>query len=264
MTEKIFCPETGNLSVAWATLFDALMSAPGGELEPALIVIDEFDENGLPIEVPDVRKNLDQALLKFTKRDCEDVASTIFPFSLWNRALRDGGQHVFERYTRIWPKLKKRSPSNARGNYFQRLVDFEEASIDKTKSVTNQLQTVLSNYKKTHRRSALQVTIFDPKRDLAPTPMQGFPCLQQIAFSPTKEGLVVTGYYVLQHVFERGYGNYLGLCRLGAFMAQQLDMPLAKIVTMLSFAAYANDRKIRKSDLLELQEFVRPFLPKKK
>jgi hypothetical protein len=260
MTDRIFCPNTGNLSLAWAILFQELMNAPGGEIGPVSIVIDEFDQSSNAVEIPAIRTALDQKLVQLTHRNCEDIAGTIFPYSLWNPSLKDEGEHVYARYANIWPRLKKRSPSNARGNYFQRLVDFEDEAETNGRS-TNQLKTIVANYKKTHRRSALQATIFDPQRDLAPKPMQGFPCLQQVAFSPTKKGLIVTGFYVLQYVFERGYGNYLGLCRLGAFMAQQLDMPLLKVVTMLSFAKYANEGQFKKSDFENFMTEVKSHVP---
>ena len=250
MTNRLYCPDSGNISLAWALLFEKLSSTSGGECGPVSVVVDEFDANGLPIECRDIRRPLDAALLQLTGKDIEDVAATIFPFSLWNPKVADGGQHVFERYGRIWPRLKKRARQNAKGNYFQRLVNFEDS--DQFNAGTNQLAKIISNYKKTHRRSALQATIFDPHRDLAPTPMAGFPCLQQVAFSPTSKGLVVTGYYVLQYIFERGYGNYLGLCRLAAFMAAQFDIPLVKVVTMISFATRSDD-KLDKFSLKALQ-----------
>ena len=37
-------------------------------------------------------------------------------------------------------------------------------------------------------------------------------------------GLSITGYYATQYVVERAYGNYLGLCRIGRFMAHEMGL----------------------------------------
>ena len=34
----------------------------------------------------------------------------------------------------------------------------------------------------------------------------------------------MTGFYATQYVVERAYGNYLGLCRLGEFMAHEMGL----------------------------------------
>ena len=40
----------------------------------------------------------------------------------------------------------------------------------------------------------------------------------------------VTGFYAIQYIFERAYGNYLGLCRLGHFMAHEMEPRLSKVI----------------------------------
>jgi hypothetical protein len=36
----------------------------------------------------------------------------------------------------------------------------------------------------------------------------------------------MTAFYAMQYQFEKAYGNYLGLCRLGRFVASQLGRRL--------------------------------------
>ncbi len=43
-------------------------------------------------------------------------------------------------------------------------------------------------------------------------------------------GLSVTGFYATKYVVERAYGNYLGLCRLGKFMAQEMGLRFDQMV----------------------------------
>jgi hypothetical protein len=48
--------------------------------------------------------------------------------------------------------------------------------------------------------------------------------------------LVVTGFYGTQYLFERGYGNYLGLCELGQFAAQEMGLRLVRMTCVAGFA----------------------------
>ena len=46
---------------------------------------------------------------------------------------------------------------------------------------------------------------------------------------PTSDGLVVNAFYATQYVFDKAYGNYLGLAQLAAFMAREMAMRLARL-----------------------------------
>ena len=55
--------------------------------------------------------------------------------------------------------------------------------------------------------------------------------MQQVSFAPCGEGgLAIIGYYATQYVVERAYGNYLGLCRLGQFMAHEMGLRFDQMV----------------------------------
>ena len=73
---------------------------------------------------------------------------------------------------------------------------------------------------------------------------RGFPCLQQVGFSRIgKSGLCITGYYPKEYIFDRGYGNYLGLCRLGQFMATGMGLELAQMTCFVGVASVGTMRK---------------------
>ena len=77
----------------------------------------------------------------------------------------------------------------------------------------------------------MQAGLFDPHKDHTHQPMRGFPCLQQVSFARCgNTGLSITGYYATQYVVERAYGNYLGLCRLGRFMAHEMGLRFERMV----------------------------------
>jgi hypothetical protein len=52
--------------------------------------------------------------------------------------------------------------------------------------------------------------------------------MHQVAFLPNTaaHSLQVVGFYPMQYLYERAYGNYLGLIRLGQFMAKEMNLQL--------------------------------------
>ena len=167
--------------------------------------------------------------------------------SLWNP--NADCSKLFARFDKAWPRIKKCS-QNRRGSYFFRMTNFRGTEEEKP---INQLKHVISTYNSgNHRRSALIATIFDPALDHKNNRQLGFPCLQQVSFSPDGNGgLVVTGTYTTQFLFDRAYGNYLGLCRLGEFMAKEMGL---KFVQMNCIALVGQRGTPSKTELKPLVE----------
>lgn len=218
-----------NLSEAWAKAFLAVARPKTRELLPLVVTVPT------PFGVSEderIRALLNHHLAECREYSIDTVSNTIFPQSLWNR--EQPRIQLFERYKRIWPKLRK-IQDNRYGTYFQRLIEFREDQP------VCQLEHVISTYHRgNHRRSALQLAIFDPTRDHVNNRQKGFPCLQQIALTPTGDStLAITGFYATQTIFEKAYGNYLGLIRLGEFMAHEMGMKLSQM-TCISAVAKLN------------------------
>ena len=214
--------EEHNLSVAWAKVFLAVLKE--NEVSPVVVVVRDIGDAG-PEEIADIRSAIDDLLDGDGKGlSCHTVANTIFP-SIWNP--NADRQELYDRYKRILPKLRK-DPRNKYGLYFQRLTSY---GADGDGGV-NQLEQIIQTWHKgNHRRTALQAGLFDPHRDHTHQPVRGFPCLQQVSFAPCGDGgLSITGYYATQYVTERAYGNYLGLCRLGRFMAHEMGLKFDQMV----------------------------------
>jgi len=80
------------------------------------------------------------------------------------------------------------------------------------------------------RRSALQVSCFDPVKDHNGAALGGFPCLQQLSIDyDDSDGIILNAYYPTQYMFDRAYGNYLGLCHLGQFIATELNQRFVRL-----------------------------------
>lgn len=151
-------------------------------------------------------------------------------------ARQQGRQWLFDRYQRVLDRLRHRAPhAIPYGTYFERMIAFVGVKKGQTKTV-NQLDHILSIWDRAQangrrpRLSALQVSCLDPAKDHTGQPVRGFPCLQQVSFVYDHDGgLAVNAYYPSQYIFDRGYGNYLGLCRLGEFMAYEMDLNLVRL-----------------------------------
>jgi hypothetical protein len=233
MATDIFVPQSTNLSIAWAQAFLRLMESGVNELSPLVVTVTDIDDQ-IPVEVPGIRKALDAHLQGLKLQNCHTVANTIFPQSLWNPAAKNDAKQLFKRFERTWPRIR-RCRANSRGSYFQRMTAYRPDGLD---ADVNQLQHIIDTFRAgNHRRSALQASIFDPTRDHTNSRQLGFPCLHQVAFAPGPNGtLVVTGFYATQYLLERAYGNYLGLCRLGRFMAKQMGLTFGKMICIASVA----------------------------
>ena len=243
-----------NISVAWGKAFLKVFNSC--EITPLVVEINGLD-NMEPPEIPSIRNALDAALAKDGKGpNCHQVANTIFPNSLWNSK---ADRHIlYERYMKIFPCIRKHR-SNRNGVYFQRFISF--GHDDNMQGGVNQLDHVIQTWNGgNHRRSALQAAVFDPVVDHTNQRQRGFPCLQQVAFAPLgRDGLTTTGFYATQYIFERAYGNYLGLCRLGRFMAHEMGLRLDKVTCIATPAVLSNPQK-RKADLNALAQQVKVAL----
>ena len=247
-----------NLSAAWGRAVLHAIEHPGSDNSPLVLSVTGFDESGIPPEEPAVRQELDKLLRAKGMRDVEDVAFTIFPQRLWTiakgdrKALFSMYQDAFRRYQAMNPR------DNRRGLYFERLVAYGRGPCE-----GNQLEWILSQYsgREGVRRSMYQASVFDPSRDHVPDAQLQFPCMQHVAFEPTKAGLVVNAFYATQQLFVKAYGNYLGIAQLGAFMAHEMQIPLSRVNVVVGVAKFERINKTE-PDLQPLLRAIRECLTK--
>jgi len=69
-----------------------------------------------------------------------------------------------------------------------------------------------------------QACVFDPVRDHTGAAQQPFPCLQHLSLVPHENSgtFGLNAFYATQQLFVKAYGNWLGLARLGAFLAHEM------------------------------------------
>lgn len=222
-----------DLAVAWAKAFGQFARPGVSEIAPLVVNITDFG-GGFPGENLSIRAEVDSALggLQKSQNVClpETTANTIFPENLWKLHRAKGRKTFLEKYETLLPRLQKRDRRNLKGTYFARMISGAGG---------NQLAHVLDTWEAgCRRRSALQIVIFDPATDHSEQPFLGFPCLDYVTFTPNTSAktLSVTAMYATQWIFDRAYGNYLGLCRLGRFVAEQMGLRFAQLTCVASFA----------------------------
>lgn len=216
-----------NLSLGWWKVMEKLLAKGVTSISPLTLSITGFDKDGVAAEITGIRNAVENFLVAEGKKDVENIAWTIFPQRYWD--MSDDRTEFFNMFRDAFPRVQKfNAKNNGRGSYFQRLVDFEgdgEGRVD-------QLEWILSEYERDpgRRVSKWQASTFDPRRDHLDWPQLEFPCLQQVSFTfDGGEGLIINAFYATQQLARKGYGNYLGIARLGAFMASQMNRRLVRM-----------------------------------
>ncbi|OQY98829.1 MAG: hypothetical protein B6D36_17055 [Planctomycetes bacterium UTPLA1] len=228
--------EATNVSLAWSHAFLHAMHTTLRDIRPIVLTIGGFDPP-LPPEDSNIRTLVDNALVRADKYRTQVSAMTIFPFTMWLRRSKPSCAEFSSLcIDRLIPRLKRRDRHNQYGTYFERMMAFR-GTRNSVERVVNQIQHVIELLKSRRRRprqSALQVACFDPAKDHTRQPVRGFPCLQQVAFAyDANGGLCVSAFYPTQYIFDRAYGNYLGLCHLGYFVAHETGLTLRQMTCFI-------------------------------
>ncbi len=229
-----------NLSLAWAEAFLLAQSVPGHRVSPLTLTFTGL-EGARVEEVPEIRAALNDGLAEAGMQRVQTVANTIFPSALWAAAKGDR-EDFYKTYRENLPEyVAFDSHKNSRGLYFGRLTafDLDARSGERLPHIPektymengNQIEFIIKHCKKGVRVSEFQASVFDPARDHTPAAQLGFPCLQHITFVPNfdRKEIELNAFYATQQLFEKGYGNYLGLARLGHFVAGEVGLSLSRV-----------------------------------
>jgi hypothetical protein len=227
--------ERTNLSLAWADAFVAAAETRHRDLRPLVITVGGFT-SPLPPENPSIRQAVDDHLAKLGMNSVDISGMMIFPYKPWvRRSMPNCNDFTKFCLSRLLPRLKKLDNRNQKGTYFERMMDYTGTRRAGLRTV-NQLEFIINLMRKPRRQreSALQIACFDPAKDHTGQPVRGFPCLQQVGISYDDNGkFAVNAYYPTQYIFDRAYGNYLGLCHLGHFLAKETSLKFARLTCFI-------------------------------
>lgn len=171
---------------------------------------------------------------KFLKAHDENpiitVANTIFPQSLYEA---HGSPVFYDVYQRDFDKL---SETKRWGRYFERMTRHQKAD----RTTYNPLQNLIDKMKRQEEvgvrySSAYELAVYDPLRD--GRSLYGGQCLSFLSFKlDEKLGLMLTAMYRNHTYITRCLGNLIGLGRLQAFVAKEVDVMLGSLTVISTHA----------------------------
>ena len=248
--------ESSSISHGWGKVFLHTFDSPKRRLSPIVLSIIEPSDQST-VEDPTIRNAVDSALEATGKNTVRASGLMIFPYDMWHRrgrpSCKEFSDFCIEQFV---PRLKALDRRNRYGTYFERMMRFTGMRNGQLRAV-NQLDFVIGLLKRPlkSRHSALQISCFDPAKDHTGQAVRGFPCLQQVSIAQNENGgIAINAYYPTQYIFDRGYGNYLGLCHLGQFLAHETNLAFAQLNCYIGQPILGN---IPKRDVRSLAGLVR-------
>ena len=232
-TNDAIVVRSNSLARIWAGVFLPMLQSRRTSGPPALVTLD-VDPASDPDEDVLFRNVLESHLRKCGKVSIEDNAAMIFPYHPWVHLEKPAREVLYSFHRRMEERARRRTSRNQYGTYFGRMIGYSGLKKNKP-AIVNQIEHVLGrwNHRKANgsrpRASELQIACFDPAKDHTGQALRGFPCLQQISLTYEGGELALAAYYPTQYIFDRGYGNYLGLYRLGLFLAHEMALTLSRV-----------------------------------
>jgi thymidylate synthase len=243
-----------NLSEAWADALAYLLEdAPGRRAVNLNIRIEDPTE-----EDPQIRTFVDRLLGDLEMQDADTVANTIFPAE-WGLDLPEPAAQAAD-YREHYPMIK--NMGNPGGTYFGRLVAYpgrgEEETID-------QLATTVEKLRKGKKDGPLYPSIYELNVYSAAhdrNKRRGFPCLAHLGLHlDGQDRLHATALYRSHDIVEKGYGNYLGLGGLLAYVAQASELEVGELEVIAGgsfFGASVRGVRERRDELFALRDRPSP------
>jgi thymidylate synthase len=217
---------------AWVVA-SAAVHAAGGEAYNVVIDI----ENPLAEDTADtaIIRAVDQYLRDHDAYSISTVANTIFPEATLRRY---GPVAFYDAYhERVFPRMKRMTRDW--GRYFDRLTRWTKVRSGEITTI-NPLQDLITFMQRQigrgrTYRNVYEMTIYDPTRDAGkPSNRQ---CLSFLSFKLTADNrLLLTAIYRNHTYISRGLGNFIGLGRLQAFVADQSGATLGSLTCVSTHA----------------------------
>lgn len=235
----MICVSESNVSTAWVAAAAALDQSKREAFHTVVRIADPV------AEIPAIREAMDRILSSRQKQSVETVANTIFPAAL-TRICQDHEQLVRRYVDVVYPRLKT-FPKNNKGVYFHRLIQYptQAGPFDQIGAVIDRIGIeratpgpIRARYEATIDAPgdvAVSTPVYVPGTDNSP---RSFPCLSHCSFQlDTAHGRVhLLANYRSQFLVERGYGNYLGLGRLLAYVAAQTGLQTGQLTVVAGLA----------------------------
>lgn len=233
-----------NLSHAWHEAFQHLIGNGGKAVHLAVAI-----QRPLEPEDDAVRSTLDAFLGDRRRVDgriwpVSTVANTMFPSAFYRPGREDARTRLFELHGKAQRMQQRMRDSE---NYFNRLVAYPKPGGEPFNQLEYVVDRLISQRKPRKAggpmSSAYEVGLSAPDggdlRVQAPgqdRKLMSFPCLSHISFTLDGDTLNLAAMYRNQYFVTRAYGNYLGLARIGHFIAQEVGIELGEVLCVATHA----------------------------
>jgi thymidylate synthase len=226
---------------AWVAAAAAVQAAGGEAYNVIIDIADPIAEDTVDEEII---KAVDDFLRAHNGFSVASVANTIFPQSLLQRHGPNDFYAVY--HDRVLPRMKEMT--HDWGRYFERLTKWRKIQGQETIIINPLLDliTFMRNQIVANRtyKNVYEMTIYDPTRDAGKVSNQQ--CLSFLSFKLTNDNhLCLTAVYRNHTYIARGLGNFIGLGRLQAFVADQAGATLGSLTCVSTHAEIDHHRKER-------------------
>jgi thymidylate synthase len=180
-------------------------------------------------------REVDAFLRSHHRNSLRGVSNTIFPQSTYDRHGPDAFYGVYR--DNVLPRMKQMTRDW--GRYFDRLTDWKKVRGSNVTTINPldelvKFMTVQVASDRTYR-NAYEMTVFDPTRDAGK--VSNRQCLSFLSFKLTHENqLLLTVLYRNHAYIARGLGNFIGLGRLMAFVAEQSGATMGSLTCISTHA----------------------------
>lgn len=232
-----------NLSHAWNEALQYLINHNGKAVHLAVAI-------GRPLDPEDesIRAALDAFVDERRRSDkkiwpTNTVANTMFPSAFYRRERDNARGRLYELHAKTQRIHERMRDSES---YFNRLVAYPGVGGEPFNQLEYIVERLIGQRKPRKRggpmSSAYEIGLTVPGGDLrvhAPgqdRKVMSFPCLSQISFTLDGDRLNLAALYRNQYFVTRAYGNYLGLTRIGDFIAHEVDVQLGEVLCVATHA----------------------------
>jgi thymidylate synthase len=217
-----------NLSEGWLGAVRLLYGAPGEKVVHLIVRIAD------PLSEVDGIRKYAQALIEDWNAghstempDVETTRNTIFP-ARW-AARTDGSEELADYYRERYTKSGLLSfKGNESGTYFGRIVAYPRGEREPGDQLNETLRKLcLEASKKGAKSSRYEINIFNEATDRK---AMSFPCLAHVSVHLHEGALHLQAIYRNESLIARGYGNYLGLAQLQAYIAGHASVAVGELM----------------------------------
>jgi thymidylate synthase len=224
-------PQPTNVQ-AWLAAASAV-AANGGEAHNVIIdIADPLAESKTDAAII---REVDAFLKGHHCNSLNSVANTIFPQSLLDR---HGPEAFYDVYRdTVLPRMKRMTRDW--GRYFDRLTTWKRIQ-GKDIKIINPLDDLIEFMRSQVQsdrtyRNVYEMTIYDPARDAGK--VSNRQCLSFLSFKLTDDKHLLMSVIYRNHAYiARGLGNFIGLGRLQAFVAEQTGVPIGSLTCVSTHA----------------------------